>query len=172
MKYPARLTGMVLVTCIGTGFVLGRISSLERTSAASAVSKPPARLTATIDIDGEKAFLPIVRAMVESSPQPQIAATAAALVTENAQQATEIANQSAVISYVLTQMPAQNRVPTIDVLVYQRAELSTEVAALYIALGSPVPTSLPSPTFGPSPTPTRTPFVPLAAPTRTPSPTP
>jgi hypothetical protein len=157
MKNRTRLTWTVLFACISTSFVLGRISSLDTTPATIAVSAALAPLTATVD--GTKAFLPFVHTAVELSPQPQIATTVAALVEENAQQATEIANMNAAISYVLTQVPAQNRVPTVDVLVYQHAQLSTEVAALYIALGSPVPTSPPSPTFGPSPTPTRTPTV-------------
>jgi hypothetical protein len=170
MKYRTPLIWMVLVTCIGTSFVLGRISSLEPTHAPIAVSAALAPGIAATD--DAKAFLPVVYKAAESSPQSQLATTVAALVEENAQQATNIAGWNTIISYVLTQVPAQNRVPTIEVLVYQHAHLSTEVAELYIALGSPIPTTPPSPTFGPSPTPTRTPFGPSPTPTQTPSPTP
>ena len=166
MKYRTPLAWMVLVTCIGTSFVLGRLSSLETTPAHTVLSAAPAARTTAVG--SAKAFLPVVHAAAESSPQPQLATTVAALVGENAQQATQIAGLGNIISYILTEVPAQNRVPTIDVLVYQHAQLSTEVAELYIALGSPIPTSPPSPTFGPSPTPTRTPF----GPSPTPSPTP
>jgi hypothetical protein len=162
MKYRTLLAWMALVVCIGMGFVLGRISSLEPEHMAL-FAAPAAGTTAT---DGAQAFLPLVHAADEASPQ--LAATVTALVGENAQQATQIADMNSIIRYVLTKVPAQDRVPTIEVLVYQRAQLSTEVAELYIALGSPVPTSLPTPTFGPSPLPTRTPYVPLARPTPTP----
>src|SRR5215212_5561719 len=142
------LIWMALGTCIGTSFVLGRISSLAITPAPHAVSAALAPPTATGQ--GAKAFLPIIHTASEASPEPQLATTVAALVKENAQQATQIANWSAAISYLSTQMPAQNRVATVEVLVYQRAQLSTEVAALYIALGSPIPTSPPTPTAGSS----------------------
>jgi hypothetical protein len=163
MKYRTSLAWMLLITCIGTSFVLGRISSLGTTPTHTALSAAPVpQITA---VDGAKAFLPLVHAAAEASPQPQLATTVTALVGENAHQATQIAGLNSIISYVLTEVPAQNRVPTIDVLVYQRAQLSTEVAALYVALGSPIPTTPPSPTFGPSPLPTVTPFGPSPTPT-------
>ena len=165
MKYRTPLAWTALVVCIGLGFVLGRISSLEATPAHTALLAAPAvSATAT---DGAQAFLPLIHAADEASPQ--IAATVTALVGENAQQATQIAGMNSIISYVLTEVPAQNRVPTIAVLVYQHAQLSTEVAELYIALGSPIPTTPPSPTFGPPPLPTRTPFKPQPLPTVTPT---
>ncbi len=197
MKYRTSFSWMVLATCIGTSFVLGRMSSLKTTEATrahiplSAVTAPPTA------IDGAKAFLPLVHGATEASPQSQLAATVAALVEENGQQATNIAGWDDAISYLATKVPAQatniagwtdvisslattvpaqNRVPTIDVLMYQHAQLSTQVAALYVALGSPIPTSPPTPTSGPSPLPTRTPTV-LAfglgqVPAQTPSPIP
>jgi hypothetical protein len=157
MKHRSSLSWIVFVICIGTGFVLGRISSLETTQARTA--------------GGAAVFLPSVdRAAVAT--QPPLDATLAALVQKNAQQATSIASWSAAVSYLLTQVPAQDRVRTTDALVYQRAELSTQVAALYSALGSPVPTAWPTPTFGPSPLPTLTPYIPLPSPTQTPVATP
>ena len=169
MTYRTPLIWTALVICVGTSFVLGRISSLAIAPSPITVS---AEFASPIIRETTQAFLPLVHAAAESSPEPQLATTVAALVKENAQQATQIANWSAAISYLSTQLPAQNRVPTVDVLVYQRAQLSTEVAALYVALGSPIPTTPPSPTFGPSPTPTRTPFEPSPTSTQTLSPTP
>src|SRR5215207_163778 len=141
MKYRTLLVWMLLISCIGISFVLGRISSLLTTSAHTALSAAPA--SQTTPVNDANAFLPIVHSAAESSPQPQLAATVTALVGQNEQQATQIMGLNSIIMYVLTEVPAQNRVPTIDVLVYQRAQLSTQVAELYMALGSPIPTTPP-----------------------------
>ncbi len=164
MHCRSPLTWMVFVICIGASFMLGRMSSLETTQAHTAES---ADLTPGAAAAGDTAlFLPVIENAAASPTQPLFEATLAALVQENAQQAMQIAGWTSAISYLSTQVPAQDRVRTVDALVYQRAELSTQVAALYSALGSPVPTSWPSPTYGPSPFPTRTPYIPL--PTQTP----
>jgi hypothetical protein len=99
-------------------------------------------------------LLPLVHAPAE--PSTQVEATIAVLVAENAQQATQIAGYGDFVSYLATQLPARDRAPTVDALVQQHANLATQVAEVYVALGSPIPTLPPSPTLGPSPTPTRT----------------
>jgi hypothetical protein len=162
MHYRSPLTWMVFVICIGASFILGRISSLETTQAHTSTARTPGAAAA-----GDAAlFLPAIENAAASPTQPLFEATLAALVQENILHATQIAGWTSAISYLSTQVPAQDRVRTVDALVYQRAELSTQVAALYSALGSPVPTSWPSPTYGPSPFPTRTPYIPF--PTQTP----
>ena len=167
MKYRTPFAWMAVFICIGTSFVFGRISSLETSPVHSALSVAPGLQTTAVG--GPKAFLPVVHAVVDASPQPQLATTVTALIGENAYQATQIIGLSNTIRYILTQVPAQNRVPTIDVLVYRHDQLATQVAELYVALGSPVPTTPPSPTFGPTPLSTLTPLVRLQAPTPTPT---
>lgn len=164
MKQRTTLTWIIVVICIGTSLLLERTISWGRTQAYRAESAPPPASFAA-----SNNFLPTIHQAAGPSVQPQLEATVAALVAQNAQQATEIAYQSTYISYLFTQVPAQNRAATVDTLVDQNAYRATDVAALYLALGSPAPTTPPTPTFGPSPFPTTTPTITLPPfPTTTP----
>ena len=100
----------------------------------------------------------IISVKKTSAAEPHLRATVAALVRQNARQATAIANQGDYINYLFTQIPARNRVATVDALVQENTYRATDVAALYLALGSPAPTIPPTATFGPSPIPTQTPY--------------
>jgi hypothetical protein len=176
MRRRSTYNSVMALSCLTIGFVLGGLTFAERmvthNAGAAAIAANPAAAS-------PQSYLPIVRA----AQQPELVATIEALIAQQAEQATAIVNWSDAVSYLATQVPAQqaeqataiagwignwsylatqvpaqNRVATVDVLVYQRAELATQVAELYTALGSPVPTEVPSPTRGPSPTPTRTPW--------------
>lgn len=186
-RHPTR--SLILLAVLG-------LSLLASCNPLKAIARPTA--TPTRDIVATVAALETQNAHVRSAAQErdrQLQGTIEALATQNAEltievlrrdlelqgavevvvtqragMGTEVARWTDATSYLLTQVPAQNRAPTVAALGTHSAYLSTQVAELHHALGIALPPSPATATPGPPPPPTRTPFVPQ--PTAPPTPTP
>ncbi|MCZ7568673.1 MAG: hypothetical protein M5U01_08780 [Ardenticatenaceae bacterium] len=83
----------------------------------------------------------------------ELRGTIEALATQSASMATRVPRWEDATSYLLTQVPAQGRVSTVAALATQNAYLSTQVAELFLASGTPMPpppnTATPGPRLAP-----------------------